>query len=1248
MENAGAGGTAAGRIREAWDGGGDGAKKSFDYRARWTKRSRRPKRYPASQPTNKSEDGPQITQSGSITDRLMTTKAPAAAHMRPISLSPPPTRVGRSFVLAVLGFVGVAVSLSAQSVSAGRAAVHGTITNPDEVWQLTTEERNQVYPLRLEGRVNFFDPSWNNLWFEHEGVGRFIELAPNKAPALRNGQFVRIEGTYLPSQGLSAERVHVTVLQEFVPITPVPTVGRISEVRVFDRKVVSAEGYVDEQQLIDSQHLRLTLIADGRRVICWVPPDPHSVLPNWQGAYIRLTAVYSGRIDPTGTESFVELWAGRQSDIAVTGVIAADARFDLPVTAIGDLSATPVGTPVLLRGEIRRREIGGYIILRDGTGEVMVNSLQRERIPAGTVVEALGTTAISGSRWVLQSALFRRAPVAAAELAPPTRAMLERVDRIRALSPAESAAGKPVDISGLVTWSLPESDFFFLQDLSGGVRVRMPQGTKPPPLQKYVRVVGNTYRGAFAPAVEMHELHDIGSLSHPVPKRITYTQAITGTEDGQWVEMRGFIRRTASEGDWRWIYVTTPEGEFVGHLWSPVNFVATPGSLLRVRGVCEVTADAKNRISGVRLRVPFLHDIIIEEDAPAEVYDLPVRPAADLRQLASLEEMVRAHVKGQVVYHAPGQYLVIQDGDTGLTVYSREPGQLSPGDAIEVVGILGQDGARTVLREAVFRRTGLADAPTPTPLLEPSVQDFRNDLRLVQVSGTLLDFSRHADRVHFTLQADNAIFDATLDHPVGAAPAGRFTPGMVLSLTGVYRIVFDDFDRPRGFQVQLRSDKDIVVLAQARFWTATRALTAAGGLAACTLLVFVWVAALRNRVRKQTAQIRHQLEQQASLEAELERAQRFRSLGLLAGGLAHDFNNLLTGILGNVTLAMLDEKVMAQVGDSLTDVEASAKRARDLTQQLVTFAKGGDPMRDSLDLVALLHNVAGFALSGAKARAEFRLPEDLWPVHADRNQLGRALQNLVVHARSAMPEGGTVTIQAGNETIAIAAAGGLAAGRYVRVSIVDHGPGVAPERLPGFFDPYSATKFGDDRFSLAIAYSIVKRHGGHLEVQSAPGAGTVFRLWIPAAEALAAVLVPVPSTAQSLPRDIGGTRVLLMDDEETIRRLAERLLRRVECEIRTVPDGETCLQVYREALAAGRRYQVVILDLTVPGGMGGRECIAELLKIDPDVRAIVSSGYSNDPVMANFRAHGFRAVVPKPYAVGVLADAISGVLGARA
>lgn len=1144
----------------------------------------------------------------------------------------------------VTAWCGMAfVVLLAFSPSRLGAAETRVLHNSDDIWVMTNEERELAYQISIEGRINYFDPAWRNLWFEQDGVGRYIALSGN-APKLRNGQLVRIEGTYVPAEGLSAARVNVTVLKESAPATARPTAGRITEVRVFDRSIVETEGYVDDQLLIDNDHLRLSLLVENRRVICWVPPDNAADLPEWQGRRIRVRAVYSGRLDPSGTDSTVELWVGSQSDVEVRGSIDNAPEFDRETTPIDMLHSLPLGSTVKIQGSLSQRDIGTSFVLSDQSGSVLVECLQRETLERRATVDVVGRTAIQGSRWVVLDGIFRKsAKVEQRETGDADT--LTRIDEIRQLAGTEAAKGRRASVTGIVTWSLPEADFFFLQDQTGGVRVRLPSGMNPPPLQKMVRVEGGTSMGGFTPVIELEKMFDLGSMAHPRPELLSYARAISGTEDGQWVEMRGFIRRTASEGDWRWIYVTTPDGEFVGHLQSPVNFVATPGSLLRVRGVCEVTTDAKNRINGVRLRIPFLHDIIIEEDAPAEVYDLPLRRVEELRSIGAQEDLIRAHIRGVVILHMPGQYIVVQDGDECVGVFSREPGRLKPGDSIEAVGILGEDGARVVLREAVFRLDGHGSAPAPAVLEEGGGFDRRNDLKLVQAEGVLLDFSRRAEELHLTLQSGNEIYDAVLEHAPGENPAIKLEQGMTVAATGIYRIAYDDFHRPRGFALQLRDAHDLAVLHPAPFWTSAKAAGFLGVLSGLTLLVVVWVTALRIRVRVQTAQIRTQLEKQASLEAELERSQRFRSLGLLAGGLAHDFNNLLTGILGNVTLAMLEARAVPLVGDCLRDIEASAKRARDLTQQLVTFAKGGDPMRETLDLAALLHDSAGFALSGANTRAVIKVEEALWAVHADRNQLGRAVQNLLIYSRSRLPDGGIITIRASNaegEDIGR----NLAPGRYVRLSIADTGSGITPEQISVFFDPYSATKFGDDRFSLAIAYSILKRHGGNIEVRSEVGHGTEFLLWIPTGEQ------DNTQAVASEPKDTvdfeaaRGTRVLLMDDEETIRRLAERLLARMGCEVKTVADGDACLARYREALEAGRRFHIVILDLTVPGGMGGRECMEALLKIDPHVRGIVSSGYSNDPVMANYRAYGFRAVVPKPYVVGSLADSITRVLGA--
>jgi nitrogen-specific signal transduction histidine kinase/ActR/RegA family two-component response regulator len=372
------------------------------------------------------------------------------------------------------------------------------------------------------------------------------------------------------------------------------------------------------------------------------------------------------------------------------------------------------------------------------------------------------------------------------------------------------------------------------------------------------------------------------------------------------------------------------------------------------------------------------------------------------------------------------------------------------------------------------------------------------------------------------------------------------------------------------------------------------------------------------------------------LEAEYQRASKLEAVGILAGGIAHDFNNILTVVLGNITLAELDVAETGTAGPLLREAKRATLRARDLTQQLLTFAKGGDPVRSAVNLAELLRESAGFALHGAKARGEFELPEGLWPADADKGQLGQVIQNLVINSAQAMPQGGIVRIGAGNVTIETGPGpGGLPAGRYVRIQVTDTGVGVAPEHLAKIFDPYFTTKQQGSGLGLATVYSIIRKHHGHVEVESQLGAGTTFRLWLPAASTTPVATESGPGSASPFP-----LHVLFMDDEPTIRQMAQLFLDRLGASCEVAADGAEALVKYRAAREAGKPFDVVIMDLTVPGGMGGRDAMESLRAYDPDVKAIVSSGYSRDPVLANYRAHGFRGILPKPYGLAQLRRAL--------
>ena len=363
------------------------------------------------------------------------------------------------------------------------------------------------------------------------------------------------------------------------------------------------------------------------------------------------------------------------------------------------------------------------------------------------------------------------------------------------------------------------------------------------------------------------------------------------------------------------------------------------------------------------------------------------------------------------------------------------------------------------------------------------------------------------------------------------------------------------------------------------------------------------------------------------MEEALLTAQKLESLSLLAGGIAHDFNNLLAGILGNISLARMEAPGSRGAADNLLSAERASLRARDLTHQLLTFARGGAPVKRLADVRSLIREAASFASHGSSCACEFDTPAGLWPAEIDEGQLGQVVQNIVINAVQAMPGGGTIRLEARNERLEPGNLRALPAGPYIRLSITDQGAGIPGEQLTRIFDPYFTTKQTGSGLGLATSYSILRNHGGHLGVSSTLGKGSTFTFLIPAqpdrtAPAAAAEQVEVHAK---------GRRVLVMDDQELVRGMVERMLRSLGFSTQGAANGETAIELFRAAQSQGVPFQLVILDLTVVGGMGGKETLAALREIDPSVKVIVSSGYSDDPVLAAYREHGASGVLPKPY-----------------
>jgi len=382
--------------------------------------------------------------------------------------------------------------------------------------------------------------------------------------------------------------------------------------------------------------------------------------------------------------------------------------------------------------------------------------------------------------------------------------------------------------------------------------------------------------------------------------------------------------------------------------------------------------------------------------------------------------------------------------------------------------------------------------------------------------------------------------------------------------------------------------------------------------------------------------------EQIRTEKELIKGKKLESIGVLAGGIAHDFNNILMAIMGNINLALLDINMETKTKDLLAEAEKASLRARNLTQQLLTFAKGGEPVKETSSLESVIKDSADFVLHGDKVGCQFAIPDNLWLVDIDKGQISQVVQNIVLNASQAMTEGGTITIRCKNIDTRHVNINTLPHGRkYVEIVITDSGTGMPAEVIDKVFDPYFSTKQKGSGLGLAICHSIVTKHNGYITVQSTPGTGTTFNVFLPASSNKQ----EKPERVETIAMNTAKAKILIMDDEQSVRDVAEAMLHYLGHEVVLAFDGAQALELYREHHDSDKPIDIIIMDLTIPGGMGGQDAVKEVLAFDPDAKVIVSSGYSNDPIMANCQQYGFCAAIVKPYQLQDFSTIINQITG---
>lgn len=383
---------------------------------------------------------------------------------------------------------------------------------------------------------------------------------------------------------------------------------------------------------------------------------------------------------------------------------------------------------------------------------------------------------------------------------------------------------------------------------------------------------------------------------------------------------------------------------------------------------------------------------------------------------------------------------------------------------------------------------------------------------------------------------------------------------------------------------------------------------------------------------------------QIHLEKELLKIIKLESTGVLAGGIAHDFNNILTAILGNINLSLLDTSLEPPTRKRLMAAEKASLRAQTLTQQLLTFSKGGEPVKEQTSIVEVIRDSADFVLHGSSTSCKYYISDDLWLIDADKGQISQVIQNIVLNASQSMPGGGQISITCENIDRTKIQEDLLSTNTdYIKITISDNGVGIPERTLEKIFDPYFSTKTEGSGLGLAITLSIVRKHKGHISAESIPDEGTTFTIFLPADSKLMATTLAEKTTTIS--STVNAT-ILIMDDEDMVLNVVSSMIGALGYETLLSKNGDECIELYSQLMKQGNPPDLIIMDLTIPGGKGGEETTKELLQIDPNVQVVVSSGYSNDPIMASFKEYGFCAAISKPYVMDDLSQVITKTLAA--